>query len=137
MYADLEGMSRDQLVGEVKRLRQGIRDHRDSTGHELGWHHPALWSLLPERSDPLPVVPTWPQFLRGCVRFATGRSVQRGLIMQRDFPSPEDIALRSLKKPHFPPIFSWDPGLAREARHDRGHSNGILDPLHLRERRQD
>ncbi len=69
MDADVEGMSHDQLVAEVKKLRQGIRDHRDSTLHELCWHHPALWSLLPERSDPLPVVPTWPQFLRGCIQY--------------------------------------------------------------------
>ena len=39
MDADLEGMSRDQLVVEVKRLRHGIRQHRDSTGHELCWYH--------------------------------------------------------------------------------------------------
>jgi hypothetical protein len=32
----------------VKKLRQGIRRHRDSTRHELCWHHPALWGLLPE-----------------------------------------------------------------------------------------
>ena len=69
MDADLEGMSRDQLVAEVKRLRQGIREHRDSTGHELCWHHPALWSLLPEQLDPLPVVPDWPEFIRGCIRY--------------------------------------------------------------------
>ena len=69
MDADLEGMSRDQLVAEVKRLRQGIRAHRDSTGQELCWHHPALWSLLPEPSDPLPTVPDWPQFLSGCIRY--------------------------------------------------------------------
>jgi len=67
--ADLERMSPDQLVAEVKRLRQGIREHRDSTGQDLCWDHPALWSLLPERSDPLPVVPAWPQFLRGCIRY--------------------------------------------------------------------
>lgn len=69
MDSDLEGLSREQLIVEVKRLRQGIREHRDSTGHELCWHHPALWSLLPEKSDPLPVVPDWPQFLRGCLRY--------------------------------------------------------------------
>ena len=67
--ADVELMSREQLVAEVTRLRQGIREHRDSTGQELCWHHPALWSLLPEPSDPLPVVPDWPQFLRGCIRY--------------------------------------------------------------------
>jgi hypothetical protein len=40
MDEDVEQMSREQLVAEVKRLRQGIREHRDSTGHELCWHHP-------------------------------------------------------------------------------------------------
>jgi hypothetical protein len=66
---DLNSMSREQLVAEVQRLRDGIRAHRDSTGHELCWHHPALWGLLPESTDPLPTVPTWPEFLRGCVRY--------------------------------------------------------------------
>jgi hypothetical protein len=65
----LDRMSREQLVAEVKRLRQGIREHRDSSGHELCWHHPQLWALLPERTDPLPVVPEWPQFMRGCIRY--------------------------------------------------------------------
>ena len=69
MDDDLDGMTRDQLIAEVKRLRHGIRTHRDGTGHELCWHHPALWSLLPEKTDPLPTVPAWPDFLRGCLRY--------------------------------------------------------------------
>ena len=69
MDTDVDSMSRDQLVAEVKKLRQGIRKHRDSTGHDLCWHHPELWSLLPEQADPAPVVPDWPQFLRGCIRY--------------------------------------------------------------------
>src|SRR5919108_4001367 len=69
MDEDLDRMSRDDLIAEAKRLRQGIRAHRDSTGHELCWHQPALWRLLPEQDDPLPVVPEWPQFLRGCIRY--------------------------------------------------------------------
>jgi len=69
MDADLARMSRAQLIREVKRLRRGIRRHRDSTGHALCWHHPALWALLPEKTDPLPVVPEWPQFLAGCLRY--------------------------------------------------------------------
>lgn len=68
MDEDVEQMSREQLVAEVKRLRQGIRKHRDSTGHELCWHHPALWGLLPDATDPLPRFPTGPQFLQGCIR---------------------------------------------------------------------
>jgi hypothetical protein len=67
--ADLDSMSREQLVVEVKRLRRGIREHRDSSGHALCWHHPKLWALLPDRTDPLPTVPDWPQFLRGCIHY--------------------------------------------------------------------
>ena len=48
MDDDLNGLSREQLLAEVKRLRAGIRAHRDSSGHDLCWHHPALWKLLPE-----------------------------------------------------------------------------------------
>jgi hypothetical protein len=69
MDNDLDGMTREQLVAEVKKLRGGIREHRDSKMHELCWHHPALWGLLPEKSDPIPVVPTWPEFIRGCVKY--------------------------------------------------------------------
>ncbi len=69
MDEDLDGLTREQLMAEVRRLRAGIREHRDATGHELCWHHPALWALLPERTDPLPTVPTWPRFLEGCLRY--------------------------------------------------------------------
>jgi len=66
---DLGGLSRERLIEEVKRLREGIRAHRDASAHELCWHHPQLWSLLPERTDPLPSVPAWPQFMAGCIRY--------------------------------------------------------------------
>jgi hypothetical protein len=66
---DLERMSREELIVEVQKLREGVRMHRDSSGHELCWHHPALWALLPEEHDQVPVVPEWPQFLRGCIRY--------------------------------------------------------------------
>ena len=69
MDEDLAAMSRDQLIAEVRKLRDGVRKHRDSTGQELCWHHPALWGLLPERTDPIPTVPTWPEFLRGCIHY--------------------------------------------------------------------
>jgi hypothetical protein len=69
MDEDVQHMSREQLIEEIIRLRNGIRAHRDSTGHELCWHHPELWSLLPEKSDPMPVIPAWPEFIRGCVRY--------------------------------------------------------------------
>jgi len=69
MDDDLEQLDRPALVAEVKRLRAGIRDHRDRSGQELCWYHPQLWALLPEKTDPLPEVPEWPQFLRGCLKF--------------------------------------------------------------------
>ena len=69
MDEDLGSMSRQQLVKEVKRLRAGIRAHRDSSGHDLCWHHPQLWSLLPERTDPEVAVPPWPKFMRGCIAY--------------------------------------------------------------------
>lgn len=69
MDDDLLSLSRDDLIAEVRRLRAGIREHRDSSGHELCWHHPQLWGLLPEKTDPRPEVPSWPQFLRGCLHY--------------------------------------------------------------------
>jgi hypothetical protein len=69
MDEDLRAMDRDALVAEVKRLRAGIRQHRDSTDHELCWHHPDLWALLPEKTDPVIAVPPWPKFMRGCIRY--------------------------------------------------------------------
>jgi hypothetical protein len=69
MDDDLTAMSREQLIDEVRRLRQGIREHRDSSGHELCWHHPQLWAMLPDKTDPLPTVPDWPMFLRGCIKY--------------------------------------------------------------------
>lgn len=67
--SDLESLDRDALVAEVKKLRAGIRAHRDSTSHELCWHHPQLWALVPEKASPSLLVPEWPQFMRGCVRY--------------------------------------------------------------------
>ena len=69
MDGDLDAMSRDALIDEVRKLRAGIREHRDSTGMNLCWYHPQLSGLLPEESEATIAVPEWPQFLRGCVRY--------------------------------------------------------------------
>ena len=79
MDEDLDKLSREELVAEVRRLRKGIRAHRDSTGHELCWHHPDLWGLLPERITPDIAVPPWPKFLRGCLRYRES--------LERELPS--------------------------------------------------
>ncbi len=69
MDDDLDTLSREQLIAEAKKLRAGIRVHRDSSGQGLCWHQPGLWSLLPEQTPPSVEVPEWPQFMRGCVRY--------------------------------------------------------------------
>jgi hypothetical protein len=84
---DLNGMSRDDLVAELQRLREGIRAHRDSTGHELCWQRPQLWSLLPEPLSAEIAIPPWPQFLRGCVRCrgALERELSNALSFDKEF----------------------------------------------------
>ena len=69
MDEELDLLSREELIEEVKKLRAGIRKHRDSTGQELCWHHPQLWGLLPERTDPAIEVPQWDEFMKGCIRY--------------------------------------------------------------------
>jgi len=87
MDDDLETLSREGLIAEVKKLRAGIRAHRDSTGHDLCWHHPQLWGLLPEPIDPQIAVPPWPRFLRGCVRYREALERERpdAPIHEREF----------------------------------------------------
>jgi len=76
MDEDLTEMSREQLAVEVQRLRDGIRRHRDATGHDLCWHQPELWGLLPEATDPVPAVPDWSQFLHGCITYRQSLDTQ-------------------------------------------------------------
>jgi hypothetical protein len=69
MDEDLDQLTRSELIAEIKKLRDGIRKHRDTSGHELCWHHPDLWGLLPEKTDSIPIVPEWPKFLEGCLKY--------------------------------------------------------------------
>ena len=86
MDDDLLKLSRDELVAEIKRLRAGIRAHRDSSGHDLCWHHPQLWGLLPERIAPEVAVPPWPKFLRGCVKYreSLDRELPNALVVDKE-----------------------------------------------------
>jgi hypothetical protein len=76
MDEDLHALTREELMDEVRRLRDGIRMHRDASGHDLCWHQPALWALLPEGITPGIAVPDWPQFIRGCVRYRQSLDLQ-------------------------------------------------------------
>ncbi|HZF99626.1 MAG TPA: hypothetical protein VEY71_01425 [Chitinophagales bacterium] len=69
MDEDLRSMSKVQLIEEITKLREAIREHRDSTGNDLCWHHPKLWSLLPEPLNPKISVPEWSEFMKGCVQY--------------------------------------------------------------------
>ena len=74
---DLDDWDMAALAAEVRRLRAGIRAHRDATGHDLCWHHPQLWNLLPEPAAAEITVPAWPNFMRGCVAYR--QSLEREL----------------------------------------------------------
>lgn len=86
MDEDLEQMTRETLIIEVRKLRNGIRKHSDSKRHELCWHHPDLWGLLPEKTDPVPLVPTWPEFMRGCIKYRQSLDEQAGSAPRTDEP---------------------------------------------------
>lgn len=66
MDEDLDSMSLEELQREVKKLRAGIRQHRDATGHNLCWYVPELWNLLPEKVIPQPKIPSTDEFLQCC-----------------------------------------------------------------------
>ncbi|MFO1140944.1 MAG: hypothetical protein U1E59_00915 [Amaricoccus sp.] len=67
--ADLEAMAPAALLAHAREMRAAIRAHRDASGHELCWHHPELWGLLPDTPKGGQAVPDWPQFLRGCILY--------------------------------------------------------------------
>ena len=69
MDEDLDGLDRTALLAEARKMRAAIRAHRDTDRHELCWHHPDLWDLLPDKQPPAITVPEWPQFMRGCVMY--------------------------------------------------------------------
>ncbi len=74
--ADLAEFDAETLRAELRRLRAAIRAHRDASGHDLCWYHPELWSLLPEAAERVPIVPDWPDFLRGCIAYRSSLDVQ-------------------------------------------------------------
>ncbi|WP_110033274.1 hypothetical protein [Hoeflea marina] len=66
---DLENLSQSELLAAARAMRKQIRIHRDTSMHELCWHHPDLWALLPDSPAGGMIVPEWPQFMRGCTRY--------------------------------------------------------------------
>ena len=89
MDQDLDTMDRAALIAEVRKLRQGIREHRDSSQQALCWHHPKLWGLLPEKIDPEIEVPSWPRFMEGCLQYRRSLDEQRPDAPRVDVPFGE------------------------------------------------
>ena len=69
MDSDLNDMRRSQLIESLIKLRNAVRVHCDSSAHDLCWHHPELWNFLPEKSNVRQVVPEWPVFLLGFLKY--------------------------------------------------------------------
>jgi len=86
MDEDLSDLSPAQLLGEARRMREAIRAHRDSSGHALCWHHPDLWDLLPDKLPPQVLVPAWPQFMQGCIRYRASLDQQAPDAPRSDAP---------------------------------------------------
>jgi hypothetical protein len=63
------------LAREVRRLRDGIREHRSQTGHALCWlNDVALWRLLEdEPAYPHETLPVREEFLANCRRYYQSR----------------------------------------------------------------
>jgi len=59
-------MNEVELRAEIIKLRNGIRAHRDATGHNLCWYVPELWDLLPDKADSKPQIPPTDEFLQCC-----------------------------------------------------------------------
>lgn len=66
MDNDLNDMTLEELQNEVMKLRSAIRHHRDSSGHNLCWFVPELWSTLPEEVNQKIEVPETCEFLYNC-----------------------------------------------------------------------
>lgn len=90
MDEDLQSMTRDELLATARALRQAIRTHRDGSGHDLCWHHPDLWDLLPEKTRPSVAVPPWPKFMRGCVAYrqSLDRELAGAAVHDHDYDEP-------------------------------------------------
>ena len=76
MDQDLDNLTREELMANVKELRAAIREHRDASLHDLCWYQPKLWGLLPEKSSVEVEVPAREKFMNGCEIFRSSLDTQ-------------------------------------------------------------
>jgi hypothetical protein len=75
---DLDTLLHAAFLAAAKSMRRAIRAHRDTTEHDLCWHHPEMWARLPDPPRVKPIVPEWPQFMCGCIRYRQSLDQQLG-----------------------------------------------------------
>jgi hypothetical protein len=67
---DVDFMYRSQLKDEVRRLRNGIRQHRDEKGHDRCWlDDQRLYALLNDGVEADMKLPCKPEFLENCDKY--------------------------------------------------------------------
>jgi len=67
MDLDLTKMPYDQMVTEILRLRNAIRQHRDEKGHGRCWlDDQTLYRILPESAEADFTLPPKEEFLLNC-----------------------------------------------------------------------
>lgn len=71
-------MENRDLKKEVTKLQDGIRKHRDASGHNLCWYVPELWDLLPDKVEPKPQIPAEAEFLHCCREYRKSLDKPRG-----------------------------------------------------------
>lgn len=95
MDTDLNEMTKEQLITEVKRLRNGIRADLAQSRQEQCWWRPELWRLLPEYLETGPAVPSWPEFMRGCIEYrASLDQLERAGVKARHTEVAMDIKIK-------------------------------------------
>lgn len=73
---EVTALSRLELVAEVVRLRNAIREHRDQKGDDRCWMDDSkLYAALPEASGIEPILPPPEEMLSNCKRFIASRHV--------------------------------------------------------------
>jgi len=65
---DAEFMTRSELKDEIRRLRAGIRTHRDAKGHDRCWRDDieVLYAMLPETTEADLRLPPQQEFYKNC-----------------------------------------------------------------------
>lgn len=73
--ADSADNNTQALAVEILRLRAGIREHQEASGHALCWlNDVALWKLLDENATyPHDTLPVREEFLNQCQRYHASR----------------------------------------------------------------